>query len=106
MLVVRVRPNPGGVDKYGDRIPGDASRLELDGCGVAPRYSNDLNEPGRNGVMIGLTVFAPFNTDIVNGDQVEIDGALYDIEGDVGAWHQFMTGWNAGKEIALRRAEG
>lgn len=106
MNIVRVRPTPGGVDQYGDPIAGTESRLTLERSGVAPRSSSDLADEGRSGIIVGLTLFAPYGSDVLIGDRIEVDGVMFDIEGDVGKWHQFMTGWDAGQEIALRRAAG
>ena len=102
--VTVVRASPGGVDAYGDPLPGDASRVDVPGCAVAPRYSSEPSERGRQGVIVGLTVYGP---DVfLSTDQVEVRGVLYDVEGEPGFWENPFTGWAPGVEVALRRAEG
>lgn len=101
--VVRVRG--ADPDAYGDPV-GDPDEDELDGCSVAPRTSTDIADRGRQGVVIGLTLLAPFGTDIIHTDQLKVDGVLYDIDGDPGSWKNPFTGWEAGIEVALTRATG
>lgn len=104
MSVVRVR-GPG-VDKYGDRIDEEPERVTLDGAFTAPRTTADITDRGRQGVVVGKSLFAPYGTDLVHTDQIEEDGVLYDIDGDVGQWKNPLTRWEAGCEVALVRAAG
>ena len=101
-----VRIRPPGVDEYGDPVDDDADRLTIEGASVAPRSTSDITERGRFGVIVGLSLFAPYGTDIVHGDQVEVDGVLYEVDGDAGPWKSPFTQWEAGIEVALRRAAG
>lgn len=95
-----------GRDKYGDPIAGLPQRIEVPGCAVAPRGSDEPTERGRAGVITGLTVYAPPGTDIRHTDQVERRGVLYDIEGDAGEWDSPYSADAKGVEFALRRATG
>lgn len=104
--VVRIRPTPGGVDVYGDPVDSTESETTLDGCAVAPRTSTDITEPGRFGVIVGLTLYAPHGTDIRHTDLFDIDGVRYEADGEEGSWQSPYTGWAAGIEVALRRAAG
>lgn len=105
-MISRVRAAPGGHDEYGDPIAGTSSSTELAGAFTAPREEPELNERGRAGVIVGLTLYGPQGTDLRYTDQVEVDGVLFDIEGEVGVWTNPLTGWEAGIEAALRRAAG
>lgn len=102
-VVVRVRGV--GKDEYGDP-EGTGSDTTLDGCIVAPRTSVDVVERGRQGVVVGLTLYAPFGTDLVHTDRVKVDGVLYDLDGEPGPWKSPFNGWEAGVEVALKRAAG
>lgn len=104
MTIVRVRS--AGVDSLGDPISGDPDRLTLDGAFTAPRSSSDIDDRGRAGVIVGWSLFAPYGTDLLHTDQVEVDGVLYDVDGEIGQWRNPLTGWNAGSETALKRAAG
>lgn len=101
-----VRVRPLGYDDNGDPIEGDPDRLDLEGCTVAPRSSGDIADRGRQGVIGGLSLYAPYGVDIVHTDLVEVDGVLYEVDGDPGPWKSPFTEWEAGVEIALKRAAG
>lgn len=104
MAIVRVRPQ--GEDQYGDPIEGESARTTIEGAYVAPRESSEPSERGRVGVIVGLTLFAPYDTDLLHTDQIEVDGTLYEIEGEPGQWRNPFTDWEAGLTVALRRATG
>lgn len=101
--IVRLRGATTDVD--GDPS-GSATSETLTGCFVAPRTSSDVDAPGRNGAVIGLSLYGPLDTDLVRTDQVQVDGITYQIIGDVGLWANPLTGWEAGFEAALERGEG
>lgn len=103
-MIVRVRGN--GTDEYGDPIAGEPTRTTLTNVFTAPRVSNDITERGRNGVIVGLSLFGDYGTDLLYTDQIEVDGVLYDIEGEPGQWKHPWTRWEAGFEVALIRAAG
>lgn len=104
--VVHIRPNPGGFDEYGDPVASTDTRTTIDGCAVAPRTTEDINDRGRAGVIVGLSLYAPYGTDVQNTDLFEIDGELFQVDGDGGDWKSPYTGWEAGVEVALKRAAG
>jgi hypothetical protein len=105
-VIVRVRGNPGGVDEYGDPVSGTEDRTTLTGAFVAPREASEITNRGRAGVIVGLTLFAPHDTDLVFTDRIEVDGVPYDIEGEPGRWRNPFTDWEAGLQVALRRTSG
>lgn len=104
--VTIIRESPGGTDVYGDPITSTVLRTDVAGCAVAPRYSSESSERGRQGMIVGLSVYAPAGTDVLFTDRVEIDGVAYVIEGEPAAWSNPFTGWSPGVEIAVRRATG
>jgi hypothetical protein len=104
--IVRVRQSPGGTDQYGDPIPSTETRTTLADAFTAPRTSDDIDARGRTGVIVGLTLFATYGTDITHSDFFEVDGELYRIEGEPGKWKNPLTGWEAGISVALERAQG
>lgn len=111
-MIVRVRSSPGGVDQYGDAIASTETRDAVPGAFTSPRMSESMafqgvgNDRTRAGVVVGLTLFVPYGFDLTHTDQVEVDGVLYSIDGEVGPWRQPMTGWKAGASVALTRAAG
>lgn len=107
--VTRVRRVPGGIDPYGDPIPGTVEETPIEGCVWAPRMTameGEIHEHGRAGVIVGMNLYPPPGADIVRTDQVRIGGVLYDVEGEVGAWASPHTGVPMGGQVALRRTEG
>lgn len=105
-VIVRVRSTPGGTNQYGDPIASTVARTTIEGAFVAPRESSDIDGGGRTGVLIGLTLFAPYGSDLRDTDDIEVDGVLFTIEGDVGQWRNPFTSWEAGASVALKRVEG
>lgn len=105
-MISRIRQNPGGHDEYGDPIEWTPTTLVLDGAFTAPRESSEITDRGRSGVIVGLTLYAPVGADVLHMDQIDVDGVLYDVEGEIGTWIHPRTGWDAGIEAALRRAIG
>ena len=101
-----IRLTPGGTDVYGDAVTSTSSSTTITGCAVAPRYSTEPAERGRQGVIVGLTLYAPTGSDILHTDTITIDGVSYVIEGEPAEWHQPMTGWDPGIEVALKRVLG
>lgn len=104
MAIVRIRPP--GYDDNGDPIETVPTRREICDAFTAPRVSSDITDRGRAGVIVGLSLFAPYGTDLLHTDQVEVDGVLYDVDGEAGQWKNPFTGWKAGAEVALKRAAG
>jgi hypothetical protein len=81
----------------------EADTVTVDGCLIAPRYSSEPDDRGRNGVVVGLTLYAPIDADIVRTDLIDVDGDKYSIEGEIGRWPGTAVG---GLEIPLKRAVG
>lgn len=106
MVIRRVRATPGGTDAYGDPVESTTSTTVIPRAFVAPQQGSENNDPGRAGVTVGLTLYAPPGTDLLHTDQVDIDGVRYDVEGEVAAWEHPFTGWRPGVVVALRRAQG
>jgi hypothetical protein len=107
VMVTIVRAVPGGTDPYGDPIPGTTERIDIPRCGLAPRMSMESSARGRQGVIVGQTVYLPEGSPaVLYIDQLEVAGVLYDIEGDPGLWVSPFTGWAPGIEVAVKRAVG
>jgi hypothetical protein len=110
--VTIVRGVPGGTDQYGDRVEGTEERIPVPGAIVAPRRvgagtaSIETADYGRQGVVVGMTLYLPPGTDLKRTDDVEIDGERFTVEGESGEWASPYTGRRHGMEVAVRRAEG
>lgn len=102
-----VHETPGGTDAYGDPIASTTTTTTaVPGCAFAPRASTEPTERGRQGVIIGGTIYLPAGTTIAHEDQVIVRGVTYDVEGEPGEWVSPFTGWAPGVEVAVKRAEG
>lgn len=94
--VTILRPGPATQDSYGNDVPGAPTEIPVAGCGVAPRdstgsASNELTD-ARDTVISGLTLYAPYGTDIRATDRVRVGGQLYEVEGLPGSFRSPFTG--------------
>lgn len=96
--------DPYGADVIDWSLPTDD--LEIVGVGLAPRTDDEVGGPARGGVVIGMTLYAPFGVDVTWEDRIVTRYGLFEIEGQPGPWSQPMTGWDAGSTMALRRVDG
>lgn len=104
-----VRPNPGGLDAYGDPTSSTETRTAIAGAVIAPIVSplmTDRITPGRSATIVGYSLFVPPGTDIRTSDYVEIAGVKFKIDGQIGEWTNPFTGNRRGLEARLRRVEG
>ena len=88
--VTVVRPGPPTEDVYGNDVPGTPAEIPVPGCGVAPRdgtgaATNEITD-ARDTVIVGLTLYAPYGTDIRATDQVRVGDTLYEVDGQPGAF--------------------
>jgi hypothetical protein len=104
--VTILRAGAPSSDRYGNVVPGGDVRLEIAGCAVAPRLQGDATEGGRQGVIVGTTVYFPAGTDVLATDRLEVRGEEHVIEGDPGRWSSPYSGAERGVEVATRRVEG
>lgn len=82
-------------------------RLDFPGCAVAPRTEDEERERGRQGVIIGWTVYIPqVPADVRFDDRMEIPAGVFEVEGDPGPWHNPYTGHQPGTVVNLRRVDG
>lgn len=91
----------GGNDK--DWSNPDEERIE--GCAIAPRLE-DEDRVGREGVVIGWTVFAPADADILATDRLRIRSTDHEVDGEPGEWRSPYSGARKGLEIRTRRVDG
>jgi hypothetical protein len=79
----------------------------IDGCALAPRYSNEASGENRGSVIVGFTLFGPSQVGdrrVFADDEVEwVDGNKYRVVGEAADWDHPMTGWKPGFEAALER---
>lgn len=104
--VTVLRSTPGGYDADGDPVTSTTAEHDIEGCAVAPRTSEPVDGRGRQGVIVGLTLYAPAGADLLHTDQVRIDGVVYEIDGEPGVWRSPYSDTVAGIEVALARGEG
>lgn len=105
--VIRLRAGTTS-DRYNSAVDDwtDPDELEINSCAVAPRLDSEDRTNGRQGVIVGLTVYAPAGADILATDRVRVRGDDYEVDGEPGDWRSPYGTANGGLEIALRRVEG
>lgn len=101
-LVDRVKlPEP---DEYGNDVFED-SETQLSGCAAYPRYSTE-NNSARAQVIVGITLLAPYGSDVASVDAIEVRGVRYEVDGEPGEWDSQITGNTGAVEVALKRITG
>lgn len=93
-------------DRYGNEVNDWVVGPTYDRCSVAPRASTELTDGGRQGVIIGLSVYLPPDAVVGPHDRLEVRGDMFEIDGEPGEWRSPFTGWNPGIEVALKRVTG
>ena len=72
------------VDRLADAPVGSPDEHEIVGCAVLPRIST---EEGKGWVIVeGRQIIAPFGSDILATDQVEVDGETWSVDGEPGEY--------------------
>lgn len=99
MAIVKVRRDPGGRDTYGDPVDSTTERTTLTGCRFAPGSSTATAGRGRDGIVSTPALYCRTDPDLAHTDQVEVDGRLYDVDGE-------PEQWGAGVVVQLRSASG
>jgi hypothetical protein len=102
--VTILRSGAPTTDRYGNEIPGADVRIVVDDCLVAPRFGGDVTDRGRQGVVVGATVYFPKGVEVRASDRLEVRGEPHVIEGEPGWWKGAPGRWDV--EVATRRVEG
>jgi hypothetical protein len=108
--IVIVRPGPPTQDSYGNDVAGPPAEIEVVGCAVAPRdgtgtASNERLD-ARDTVITGLTLYAPYGTDIRATDQIRVNGELYEVDGQPGSFRSPFTASTGPVVVALELVTG
>lgn len=95
-------------DRYGNEVADWTNPTEttVAGCALAPRTEDESRANARQGVIIGLTLYAPPGTDLRATDRIVARGETFEVDGFPGDWANPFTGTEFGIEAALRRVEG
>jgi len=104
--VTRLRAAEAGTDRRGNAEPGEPTRLDIDGCAVAPRGQGENRTEGRQAVTSGWTVYAPTGADVLATDQVEVRGVVYEVDGEPADWRSPFSGRRPGLVFDVVRVEG
>jgi hypothetical protein len=104
--IVRLRA-PTVTNRYGD-IEADwsaATTLPITGCALQPASSTEFTDPSRTAITTRWNLFAPPGTDLRAGDRVDVDGTVYEVDGQPLEWSS--PGGNLDHVAAvLQRVEG
>lgn len=99
-------------DRYGNRVRdwAAADETDIEGCAVAPRQAGGVageeTSSGRQGVLVGMTVYTPPGADVVATDRMRVRGQLFEVDGEPSDWRNPFTTLARGVEVALRRVDG
>ena len=103
--VTRLRPTI--VTQRGSEIPdfSNPDRLNIEGCSMQPSGTS-LTQDGRvQGTAEGYTCYLPPGADIMAGDRIQYDGAIYTIMGEPKTWKS-PTGMVNNTQLQLERWYG
>lgn len=81
-------------------------RLTIRGCAMAPLVEDELVARGRQGVVDGWTLYAPYGSDVDFEDRVETPHGTFEVNGTPGHWRSPYTGRESGMTIVLQSVEG
>lgn len=95
----------GAEDAHGNSVGDWGDPVATEVYAIAPRYSNEPT-PGRDEVIVGLTILAPPGVEVGPLDRVVIDGEEWEVEGEVGNWNRGPFAYYPGVSFDLKRAEG
>lgn len=85
--VVQVRVEPGGVDEYGDTLPGQRLLADLPPALFAPGRTLEPVQAGAMPVITAPTVYwRGEHPAIKTGDRLIVGGWEYEVEGEPKAW--------------------
>lgn len=101
------RQRPGSTtDRYGNTVttwPG--ATITIDGCMVAPDVAAENNALGRQGVLVGWTLYRRQDADIEALDRIVTSDGTFEVDGEPARWSSPHSGFQ-GITVALRRMEG
>lgn len=108
--VTIIRPGPATQDSYGNDVPGTPTEIPVAGCGVSPRdstgsASNEITD-ARDTVISGLTLYAPYGTDIRATDKIRVAGVMYEVVGQPGSFRSPFTASTGPVVVALELVTG
>jgi hypothetical protein len=93
---------------YGDEErnwEGTIDRLEISGCAVHPAGTDSTTEAARSSTTTRQILFAPPGADLEHDDRVEVDGLVYQFDGDLQSWES-PSGTLDHVTATLQRIEG
>lgn len=102
MTVTVTRHRGGGRDEDGQYIPG--SDVPLEAFGVAPGAGHHLVQLGRDGEDIACTVYFTNFVDLINSDELTVDGERFQII--VNKWVDPWGSTVGGLEVLCTRGQG
>jgi hypothetical protein len=104
---VTIRRPDATSDRYGNAGPDWSSVTDtaVAGVAVAPRLEGEDRTLGRQGVVVGLTLYLPPGSDIAATDRVVVRGDVYEVDGEPGDWRSPHS-TAKGIEVAVRRVAG
>lgn len=103
----RLRAEAGEADRYNNTPLDwtDPDSEAIPGCLFAPGGTSEDHDRGRDAVIVGPMLYAPFGSDIIAQDRIEVRDKTYEVEGEPEDWVG-MSGWQAGMVVPLRRVDG
>ncbi len=103
--VTLLRTEVTGHDEFGNDVLSPVT-VDVRGVAVWPRTASRDVEGQNTLVISGLFVMLPPGIDVKATDRMLVRGTRYEVDGEPGVWRSYLTGTDAGTQVALRRVEG
>lgn len=107
--VVRERGAPV-LDPYSQEQTGvdwsAPASLDIVGAAIAPSSSSEAATVDRRTLISSMSLYCGTGEDILPADRIRARSGLWEVEGEVAAWHNPLTGWDPGSEYLLKKVTG
>lgn len=84
----------------------DPESLTVEGVAIAPSSTVEPVNDSRAQVITQMSIYCGPDEDILPEDRIRARSGLWDVQGEVQAFPNPLTGWNPGSELALKKVVG
>lgn len=100
------RYQEGAEDAHGNPVESWGSVEDVAVYAVAPSFSNEPDQSGRDSVITGLSILAPLSVVIGAKDRAVWKSDEYTIEGELADWTYGPFSFKPGVQFSLKKVNG
>lgn len=101
-IILHRRPSGTDYDDFGNPVVGTPDPETILAISIGPRYS--IESGGL--AVVGLMVALPESFGITSDDEVEVNGSLYEVDGDLVDSNAGLGRWKPGFVMNLKKGGG